>query len=290
MGNKDIIVNKGLIVMARVPVLPNIITALGLTCGLFVIFKMNMTPVGGADLHVLTVCSAILLLGAFLDLIDGAIARALSAESSFGSFFDSIADAITFGVAPSVIVLKSLSITPGTEFSFLMTTAAMIYSVSGVLRLVRFNIMDSVPDETSVKSKNFRGLPIPAGAAAIVSLNLFLISDEFNALFTISEETRAWILFLAMVVIGYFMISRWKFPSAKGINLKVTSFKMVFYTVISAVIFFYGILNHFPVIFFLLSWSYVGIAWALSIARIIAGRRNKALEDFEPDPDDELDN
>lgn len=275
--------------MVRVPVLPNIVTALGLTCGLFVIFKMNMTPVSGADLHVLTICSVILLLGAFLDLIDGAIARALSAESSFGSFFDSIADAITFGVAPSVIVLKSLSITPGTEFSFLMTTAAMIYSVSGVLRLVRFNIMDSVPDELSVKTKNFRGLPIPAGAAAIVSLNLFLISDEFNTLFLISEETRAWILFIAMVVIGYFMISRWKFPSAKGINLKVTSFKMVIYTVISAVILFYGILNHFPVIFFLLAWGYVAIAWVLSIVRVIAGRRTMALEDFEPDPDDELD-
>lgn len=277
--------------MARVPVLPNIITALGLTCGLFVIFKMNMTPVGGADLRVLTICSAILLLGALLDLIDGAVARALRSESSFGSFFDSIADAITFGVAPSVIVLKSLSITPGTEFSFLMTTAAMIYSVSGVLRLVRFNVMDhAVEEEENAKTKNFRGLPIPAGAAAIVSLNLFLISEEFRAVFDIAEETRAWILFLAMVVIGYFMISRWKFPSAKGINIKVASFKMVFYTVISAVVFFYGILNHFPVIFFLLSWSYVVIAWILSIARIIAGRRSKSLEDFEPDPDDELDN
>lgn len=280
--------------MPRVPVLPNIITALGLTCGLFVIFKINMTEVGGADLHVLTVCSAILLLGAFADLMDGAVARVMHAQSSFGSFFDSIADAITFGVAPSVIVLKSLSIKPGTEFSFLITTAAMIYSVSGVLRLVRFNVIDSIPkDETTqdpVKNKNFTGLPIPAAAAAIVSLNLFLVSNQFKALLEISEETRAWILFVAMVVIGYFMISRWKFPSAKALNLKVASFKMVFYTVISAVIFFYGILNHFPVIFFALSWGYVVLAWVLSIIRVIAGRRNKALEDFEPEPDDELDN
>lgn len=277
--------------MARVPVLPNIITALGLTCGLFVIFKVNMTQVGGADLHVLTVCSALLLLAAFADLIDGAVARALRAQSSFGSFFDSIADAITFGVAPSVIVLKSLSIVPGTVFSFLMTTAAMIYSVSGVLRLVRFNVLDSLPreDDDLIKNKNFRGLPIPAAAAAIVSLNLLLVSHEFNALFTISEELRAWILFAAMVIIGYFMISRWKFPSVKGLNLKVASFKMVFYTVISAVVLFYGILNHFPVIFFALSWGYVVLAWILSLIRVIAGRRNKSLEEFEPDPNDELD-
>lgn len=280
--------------MARVPVLPNIITALGLTCGLFVIFKINMTEVGAVDLHVLTVCSAILLLGAFADLMDGAVARAMSAQSSFGSFFDSIADAITFGVAPSVLVLKSLSLEPGTESSFLMTTAAMIYSVSGVLRLVRFNVIDSAPvlDEPidPIKNKNFRGLPIPAAAAAIVSLNLLLVSNEFKSLFSLSEPVRAGILFFAMVMIGYFMISRWKFPSAKALNLKVASFKVVFYTVIFAVILFYGILNHFPVIFFALSWGYVVLAWILSIIRVIAGRRSKSLEDFEPEPDDELDN
>lgn len=275
----------------RVPVLPNMITALGLTCGLFVIFKINMTPVGGVDLHVLMVCSAILLLAAIADLLDGAVARVLRAQSSFGSFFDSIADAITFGVAPSVIVLKTLSITPGTESSFLMTAAAMIYSVSGVLRLVRFNVIDStLPEEALMTGRiqHFRGLPIPAGAAAIVSLNLFLISNEIKSILDISEEAHAWILFFAMVIVGYFMISRWKFPSAKALNLKVASFKVVFYTVILAVIFFYGILNHFPVIFFALSWGYIVIAFILSIIRIIAGRRAKALEEFEPEPDDEL--
>src|SRR5688500_15807411 len=110
----------------KVHVLPNIITAFALTCGLFVIFKMNMTPVGEADIHVLTATAGILLLSAFADLVDGAIARALKAESNFGGFFDSLADAITFGVGPAVIVLKSLSLKPGTEFSFFLTLAAMV--------------------------------------------------------------------------------------------------------------------------------------------------------------------
>lgn len=279
--------------MGRIPVLPNIITAFGLTCGLFVIFKMNMTPVGEANLHILTVTTGILLLAAFADLVDGAVARALKAESSFGSFFDSLADAITFGVGPSVIVLKSLSIAPGTPFSFLLATGAMIYSVSGVLRLVRFNVMNlqvkEDPELRDSSKKNFTGLPIPAAAAAIVSLNLFLVSDEFKALIELSENSRAWILFLALLVIGYFMISRWKFPSLKTLQIKVASFKMVFWTVISAVLLFYGISNHFPVTFFLFAWGYVIAAWTLSIARVIAGRRSKALEDFEPEPDDETD-
>jgi CDP-diacylglycerol--serine O-phosphatidyltransferase len=278
--------------MRRLPVLPNIITALGLTCGLFVIFKISMTPLGEADLHVLTLTAGILLLAAFADFVDGALARILKAESVFGSFFDSLADAISFGAAPSVIVLKTLSIPPGTFFSFLMTMGALIFSVSGVLRLARYNTMAlqlKPPEEGEAGIKNFTGLPIPAAAAALVSLNLFLISNEFRNFFNISQETHAWILFLAMVVLGYFMISRWKFPSLKSLHIRVSSFLMVFLTAILAVFLFYGILSHFPVAFFLISWGYVAAAWILSIARLIAGRKSKSLEDYEPEPDDELD-
>lgn len=110
----------------RVFLLPNVITAFGLSCGLFVIFKMSMTGIGEATPQLLTATAGILLLAAFADLLDGAVARAMKAESEFGGLFDSLADAITFGVGPSVIVLKSLSIPPGTEHSFLITTAAII--------------------------------------------------------------------------------------------------------------------------------------------------------------------
>ncbi len=276
--------------MAKIHVLPNIITAFGLTCGLFVIFKMNMTEPGEANLHILTASAGFLLLAAFLDFVDGAIARVMKAESEFGGLFDSLADAITFGVAPSVIVLKSLSMSSGTLFSFLITAAAMIFSVCGVLRLVRFNVMASQskndPHLVAAGKKNFTGLPIPAAATAVVSANLLLVSEEFNTLFAISDLQRMWILFTVLVVLGYFMISRWKFPSVKSFQIRVASFQIVLVTVILAVIIFYGILNHFPVVFFALSWSYLLVAWLLSLARLIAGKRAKALEDFEPEPDD----
>lgn len=279
--------------MTKVPVLPNIITAFALTCGLFVIFRMNMVAAGQADLHVLTVTAGILLLAAFADLMDGAVARILRAESSFGGFFDSLADAITFGVGPSIIVLKSLSETPGTESSILITMAAMVYAVCGVLRLVRFNVMSfqvkAQPEDPDAAKKNFTGLPIPAAAAAIVSLNLFLVSDEWKWFGYSSPDLRFWTLFSALIIIGYFMISRWKFPSLKTLHIRVKSFQVVFFTVMGAVVLFYGILHHFPLIFFLISWGYVIIAWILSIARVIAGRRAKALEDFEPEPEDDND-
>lgn len=276
--------------MKKVHLLPNVITAFGLSCGLFVIFRMNMVAPGQANYQVLVATAGILLLAAFADLLDGAIARAMKAESDFGGLFDSLADAITFGVGPSIIVLKSLSIESGTELSFLLTTAAMVYSVCGVLRLVRFNITNQLAkgDQNLIDAnkKNFTGLPIPASAAAVVSANLFLASDEFRSVFVISEPARAWILFFVLSVCGYFMISRWKFPSLKSLHIRVASFQLVFLTVVSAVFIFYGILHHFAIVFFIITWVYLILAWVLSIIRLISGKKSKTLEDFEPEPDE----
>src|SRR3984957_6991637 len=119
--------------MKRVYLVPNIITAFGLACGLFVIFKINMVEPGADIFHVLYVSALLLLVAAFADLLDGVVARAIRAESEFGFMFDSLADAISFGVAPSVLLLKSLSLEQGTGLSFFAVTGAMLYSIGGVL-------------------------------------------------------------------------------------------------------------------------------------------------------------
>lgn len=274
----------------RIHLLPNIITAFALSCGLFAIFKMSMAEVGHVTYETVAAVSAILLLAALADFLDGAVARAIKAESDFGGIFDSMADAISFGVAPSVIVLKSLSATPGTAPSFFLTTAAMIFSVCGVLRLVRFNIETNQEkgdqELMNASKKNFTGLPIPGGAAAAVSANLFLMSEEFQSFFTMSNTMRVWILTGVLVLLGYFMVCRLKFPSMKTLRVRVASFRLVFLTVLLAVVFSYGLLHHFAVVFFSFAWAYVVIALILSTIRLISGRKSKTLEDFEPEPDD----
>jgi CDP-diacylglycerol--serine O-phosphatidyltransferase len=274
----------------KIALLPNVVTAFGLSCGLFVIFKMNMAGVGEVNSQILTAVTGILLLAAFADLLDGAIARAIKAESDFGGIFDTLADAISFGVAPSVIILKSLSVIPGTKLSFLVTTAAMIYSLCGVLRLVRFNVnaleAKSNIDLAKAQKKHFTGLPIPAAAASAVSLNLFLFSEDFRSVWPLSMMTETWILSLALILLGYCMISRWKFPSIKTLEIRVASFRIVFFTVLAAVLIFYGILHYFSLVFLVLSWSYVFIAWTLAVIRMIAGRKSRTLEEFEPEPDE----
>jgi CDP-diacylglycerol---serine O-phosphatidyltransferase len=274
----------------RIHLVPNVITAFGLSCGLFVIFKMCMTEVGEVNYSLLAYTGVILLLAAFADLVDGMLARAIKAESDFGGLYDSMSDAITFGVAPSIIVLKTLSLTPKTELSYLLTTAALIFSVCGVLRLVRFNIHAQLAKEDAelvlANKKNFTGLPIPAAAAALVSTNLLLVSPEFQSLGALSPTTHAIVLAATMIILGYFMISRWKFFSLKAFQVRVASFQVVLLTTVSAALIFYGILHHFAVVFAIFTWAYILVAWVLSIVRIIAGRRVQSLEDFEPEPED----
>src|SRR5580700_1349488 len=120
--------------MRKIYLIPNIITAFGLACGLFVIFKINMVEPGSGLFHVLYVSTLLLLVAAFADLLDGAVARAFRAESEFGVVFDSLADAISFGVAPSVLLLKSLSLEQGTGLSFYAMLGALLFSICGVLR------------------------------------------------------------------------------------------------------------------------------------------------------------
>lgn len=279
--------------MKRIHLLPNVITAFGLSCGLFVIFKMNMTPIGEATQQLLTAVAGILLLAALADLLDGAVARAMKAESAFGGLFDALSDAITFGVAPSVIVLKSLPLaSENNSGSFLLTAAAIIFSVCGILRLARFCVLaqrtqDDDPYADTFK-KYFIGLPIPAAASAAVSMNLLLASSEMHSILDISEETRAIVLGLTLLVIGYFMVSRWKFPSFKSLHIRVGSFQVVFLTVVFAVAIFYGLLHHFVLIFFAFSWLYIIVSFILSIVRVIAGKKLKTLEDFEPEPEDDF--
>src|SRR5271168_3017161 len=118
--------------MKQVYLIPNIITAFGLACGLFVIFKVNMVEPGSGTYQVLHASTLLLLVAAFADLLDGAVARVIRAESEFGFMFDSLADAISFGVAPSVLLLKSLSLEQGTGLSFFAMLGALLFSICGV--------------------------------------------------------------------------------------------------------------------------------------------------------------
>lgn len=279
--------------MKKFYLLPNLITAFGLSCGLFVIFKINMLQPGAGDYEVVHTSVLLLLLAVLADFMDGALARAIRAESEFGVVFDSLADAVSFGVAPSVLLLKTLSLEQGTLISFFAASGAMVYSLCGVLRLVRFNVKAAEAkgntELQAAQKTHFTGLPITGSAAAAVSANLFLLSPWAQDWFPMSNIDRAIALTCVMFVLGYLMVCRWKFPSLKMLHLRIRSFHMAFVAVVIAVFTLYGILYFFPLILAFVSWVYIFIAIIFSLIRFIAGKKSKTLEDFEPEPEDDDD-
>lgn len=88
-----------------------------------------------------------------------------------------------------------------------------------------------------------------------------------------------------LLILGYLMISRWRFPSMKTLRFRVGSFQAVFLSVIIAVVIFYGILHHFAWSLFIVTWGYIAVAIVLSLIRMIAGRRANSLADYDPEDD-----
>jgi CDP-diacylglycerol--serine O-phosphatidyltransferase len=274
----------------RVFLIPSVVTAFGLACGLFVIFRLAMGETGASKEQLIYTSLVLLLVAAFADLIDGALARILRAESEFGFIFDSLADAISFGVAPSVLLLRNLSLEYGSGLAFFAIMGAMLYSICGVLRLVRFNVRTVAArgdrEEMAAQKRNFTGLPIPAAAITAVATNLFFASSYRHHI-PLGDEAGMMLLTGMMIMLAFLMVSRWKFPSLKALHVRVPSFYLVLVTVVVASFLLYGILHFFPLLILGLSWGYIGIGCILSIIRMIAGKTSKTLEDFEPDEEEE---
>lgn len=134
---------------------PDIITLLNLAAGLFAIYAAIL---GDTRTAMLLVVAAMLF-----DYFDGRIARFLRQEHSLGVQLDSLADMVSFGVAPGVIALLQYQLD-----SFILG-AAVLFAAAGAYRLARFNIIATSEERV----KEFVGLPIPS-AALIVLASLLL--------------------------------------------------------------------------------------------------------------------
>jgi CDP-diacylglycerol---serine O-phosphatidyltransferase len=141
-------------------ILPNAFTASSIFCGLYAVM-MATKPDGGSDAFY-QAALAIFYAG-FFDLFDGRVARLTRTQSDFGVQMDSLADAISFGVAPSVLVYRWALM----DLGFAGKVVAFVFCACGVIRLARFNVLaqrgEGSPDY-------FLGLPIPVSAAMLVSL------------------------------------------------------------------------------------------------------------------------
>lgn len=190
-------------------ILPNAFTVSSIFCGLWAILEAT-TAVD--DLSLYQAGIAIFFAG-FFDMFDGRVARLTRTQSDFGVQMDSLADVISFGVAPSVLVYKWALQPLGT----LGKVIAFSFAACGAIRLARFNVLAARGEGSS---RYFTGLPIPMAAAMVVAL---VIAHHF----TIASAVQAHYSVLGLVaVLCYLMVSNVRYrtfkdfrPTAKSIPI-----------------------------------------------------------------------
>ena len=230
--------------------IPNSFTALSLLLGLGSIVT---TQVGDLEF-----AAWLIVWCGLLDTMDGLAARLLKATSSFGAEFDSMADLVSFGVAPGVLVFNAGLQLAGIEVEsgqfWVLLTACGIFVLAGAMRLARFNL-----DTDKPRTGWFVGVPITAAGGGLVS-SMVLVLIHHEDIASLLPLHRY--LPIAMFILAILMVSRLRFPKAvirKSMIINVFMFTNV------ALIFYCGIFRVFPEYLF-------GIGMFLLISGIIAGR------------------
>ncbi|MBF0424737.1 MAG: CDP-diacylglycerol--serine O-phosphatidyltransferase [Magnetococcales bacterium] len=191
----------------RVYILPNLLTTGGLFFGFYAI--MN-----ALDGRVERAAVAILVAGIF-DLLDGRVARATGGVSAFGKEYDSLADFLSFGIAPGILVYQ-WALAP---FSRLGMAGAFLFMVCSALRLARFNVQHYVQDER-LSRRYFQGLPVPAAAGVLVATILFLLDIGVRPWpgGDVARNFVHWWPLLMTYFLAFLMVSTIRFRSFKDIT------------------------------------------------------------------------
>ena len=216
---------------SRIYFLPNLMTAGNLFCGFVAVIKCIQARLiidageyaaahpGLTSIELYTQAVWCILLAVVFDSLDGRLARLGGRTSLFGAEFDSLADVVSFGVAPALMVFF-LILAPREEYQWFRELGwfiAFIYLLCGAVRLARFNVITNplLHRAEAESNKDFVGLPIPAAAGTVASLVLLLI-----ALAERERDLRQWSLglpFLLMLV-SFLMVSTIRYPSFKELN------------------------------------------------------------------------
>lgn len=237
--------------LAKIYLLPNLMTAGNLFCGFGAVIRCIQalfstqsdvevelfetaarSPVELYEHAVWFILAAVLF-----DSLDGRMARLTNKESPFGREFDSLADVVSFGMAPALLIYFFL-LNPGQEFPLIRTLGAIVgfvYLLCAAVRLARFNVLALLP-KGEKGSDDFLGLPVPAAAGMVASLVLVVNREQ--------QEFPLAALFLPilLVIISLLMVSNLRYPSFKSMaaaRLGFRSFILLFVVAVSIYYFHY---------------------------------------------------
>lgn len=197
---------------------------------------------------------------AVIDFLDGFIARSFKASSALGKQLDSLADVVSFGVAPGLIVYQFLRLSyaqqeDGLDISMLSLLPAFLIPCAGAYRLARFNI-------DTEEQTYFKGVPIPAAGLFIASFPLIYWYTDVP--FLLNLLLNEWFWYSLIIVVSYLMISTLPMMALK---FKGTTFKIIIPFIIIALI---SVISAF-----ILHWLAVPVAF---IAYVILSLFNKQAQ------------
>jgi CDP-diacylglycerol---serine O-phosphatidyltransferase len=203
-------------------ILPSLFTTANIAAGFYAILQ-TVHGTMGEPWHLDFAAKAIGFAVLF-DGLDGRIARMTHTDSDFGKELDSLADVITFGVAPALLAWmwgfhllpKDLSTDVRIKITELGTIACFGFLMAGASRLARFNITTNPQPSNPGRpgKKYFVGMPIPAGAGVIAAVVHFAQGVPVASGWT----AASWLMMV--VVVGYLMVSTWRFYSFKDIDFR----------------------------------------------------------------------
>jgi CDP-diacylglycerol--serine O-phosphatidyltransferase len=230
--------------------IPNSFTALSLLLG--------VSSIVTAQVGELEFAAWLIVWCGLLDTMDGVAARLLKATSSFGAEFDSMADLVSFGVAPAILVLNAGlqigGVEVGSKQFWLLLASVSVFVLAGAMRLARFNLSTakSIPGW-------FSGVPITAAGGGLLS-SMVIVMIHYEETTTVLPLKLY--LPVLMFVLAMLMVSRLRFPKA---TMRKSKFINAFQLVTIAAIFYCGIFRVYPEYLF-------GIGLFLLVAGTIAGR------------------
>jgi CDP-diacylglycerol--serine O-phosphatidyltransferase len=209
--------------------LPNLLTAGNMFCGFLALTKIVEADPNAANFNdAIRTSLFLILLACIFDLFDGRVARMGGRESPFGREFDSLADVISFGVAPAFLVHRILLKDVFLNHPQIGWFIASIYVICGAFRLARFNCLAAMAGTGG--GKEFLGFPIPAAAGLVTSITYFMLWKEP----VLSKSFLRFVLPVIMVFLSMMMVSEVKYPTFKSLDFKAkrTFPKMVLIVVI----------------------------------------------------------
>lgn len=259
--------------------LPNLMTAGNLFCGFIALTKIVEADLSSEDFSAINVALFFILLACIFDLLDGRVARMGGQESPFGREFDSLADIISFGVAPAFLVHRIVLRDLFGAHQEIGWFIASIYLICGAFRLARFNCLATMSGGGG--GKDFLGFPIPAAAGLVASLTLLLIYFEEQ---NFKKGYLRYLLPALLLFLSAMMVSRVRYPSFKKLDFRsqrTFAKTLLFILIMGAVLIF-----QLKLLRFLLPLAFTAYLLYGFIRPRISREMRREIEDEEDDDDE----